>query len=100
MAFEIKLSNLLKLNYVLCLNIFDSIGYSISAMETWNLENLVDTGTTKKYTKKYHTEKRIRKDFRRCGDCDGCRAENCGKCSACLDMPKYGGPGKINMACT
>ena len=34
-----------------------------------------------------------------CGDCTGCRAKNCEKCPACLDMPKYGGPGNMHQAC-
>lgn len=26
--------------------------------------------------------------------CDGCKKDNCGKCKFCLDMPRFGGPGK------
>ena len=35
----------------------------------------------------------------RCGDCDGCRAANCGSCPHCRDMIKFGGPGKMKQAC-
>ena len=28
---------------------------------------------------------------RRCGECEGCNREDCGKCSACKDKPKFGG---------
>ena len=36
----------------------------------------------------------------RCGDCTGCqRADDCKECPACLDKPKYGGPGKVNRVC-
>ena len=30
----------------------------------------------------------------RCGQCDGCKAPSCGKCIYCLDMPRFGGPGR------
>ncbi|XP_065890927.1 uncharacterized protein [Dysidea avara] len=40
-----------------------------------------------------------RKRSRRCGDCVGCKSENCEKCSACLDMTKYGGSGKKKQCC-
>ena len=32
---------------------------------------------------------------RRCGECEGCNREDCGKCVTCLDKPKFG--GKINV---
>ena len=41
----------------------------------------------------------LHKKRRRCGDCTGCRAANCEKCPACLDMRKYGGPGTLRSAC-
>ena len=28
---------------------------------------------------------------RRCGECEGCNREDCGKCSACKDKPRFGG---------
>ena len=28
---------------------------------------------------------------RRCGECEGCNREDCGKCVTCLDKPKFGG---------
>jgi hypothetical protein len=36
----------------------------------------------------------------RCGVCQGCLKENCGKCFCCLDMTKYGGPNKLRKACS
>jgi hypothetical protein len=35
----------------------------------------------------------------RCGQCPGCLASNCGKCRRCLDMPAFGGRGKLKQAC-
>jgi hypothetical protein len=35
----------------------------------------------------------------RCGVCVGCRAGNCGKCSCCLDMPRFGGTGGRRQPC-
>ena len=32
---------------------------------------------------------------RRCGECEGCNREDCGKCVTCLDKPKFGGKSKI-----
>ena len=32
---------------------------------------------------------------RRCGECEGCNREDCGKCVTCLDKPKFGGTSKI-----
>ena len=37
---------------------------------------------------------------RRCGECEGCNREDCGKCSACVDKPKFGGRGaKKQVSC-
>jgi len=36
---------------------------------------------------------------RRCGGCAGCLTPDCGKCSYCLDNPKFGGPGTQRQAC-
>lgn len=36
---------------------------------------------------------------KRCGTCDGCKTQDCGKCSYCRDMVKFGGPGKKKQAC-
>lgn len=36
----------------------------------------------------------------RYGTCDGCQMQDCGKCSHCRDMIKFGGPGKKKQACT
>ena len=35
----------------------------------------------------------------RCGNCEGCRAQECGECKPCLDMPKRGGTGKLCKRC-
>ena len=35
----------------------------------------------------------------RCGKCMKCLTANCGKCDHCLDMPSYGGNGKLKQAC-
>ena len=35
----------------------------------------------------------------RCGTCSGCTAVNCKICTFCLDMKKYGGPGKMKQCC-
>ena len=35
----------------------------------------------------------------RCGQCEACLANDCGTCAYCLDMVKYGGPGKKKKAC-
>ena len=31
--------------------------------------------------------------------CKGCVRPDCGKCNACLDRPKFGGPGRLKQAC-
>ncbi|XP_076321290.1 histone lysine N-methyltransferase trithorax isoform X2 [Tachypleus tridentatus] len=35
----------------------------------------------------------------RCRECQGCLAEDCGKCVYCLDKKKFGGPNVIKQAC-
>ena len=35
----------------------------------------------------------------RCGACEGCTADECGTCKYCLDMPKRGGPNKLQLPC-
>jgi len=34
-----------------------------------------------------------------CGECQGCVRPNCGECSNCRDMPRYGGQGVYNAKC-
>ena len=34
------------------------------------------------------------KRVRRCGECLGCTATDCGGCINCKDMKKFGGPGR------
>ena len=36
---------------------------------------------------------------KRCGECDGCKAPECGLCGMCLDMPKRGGKGTKKQPC-
>mmetsp|Transcript_18537 Transcript_18537/g.58583 ORF Transcript_18537/g.58583 Transcript_18537/m.58583 type:complete len:341 (-) Transcript_18537:902-1924(-) len=36
----------------------------------------------------------------RCGTCAACLRPDCGKCTNCLDKPKFGGPGIKKQACT
>ncbi len=36
---------------------------------------------------------------KRCGECFGCKAEDCRECKFCVDKPKYGGPGKLKQVC-
>ena len=31
---------------------------------------------------------------KRCGQCEACVRDDCGKCNNCLDEKKFGGPGK------
>ena len=35
----------------------------------------------------------------KCGTCDNCLREDCGECSMCLDMVKFGGPGTKRQRC-
>jgi len=46
-------------------------------------------------------KKKKRKVVRRirCGECDPCLAQNCGKCRFCLDMLIFGGRNKLRQAC-
>ena len=36
---------------------------------------------------------------KRCGECAGCTSPECGSCRFCLDMTKFGGPGKKKKPC-
>lgn len=44
--------------------------------------------------KKSHAPKR-----QRCGVCEACQLPDCGKCSHCKDMVKFGGSGRAKQAC-
>lgn len=35
----------------------------------------------------------------RCKVCEACQRQDCGECSFCLDMVKFGGPGKAKQTC-
>jgi len=35
----------------------------------------------------------------RCGKCDECLVGDCGRCTSCLDKPRFGGPGSRKQAC-
>ena len=39
------------------------------------------------------------KKWKRCGDCSGCMATDCGLCKFCYDKPKFGGEGKKKQSC-
>lgn len=36
---------------------------------------------------------------KRCGVCEGCQSPDCGECSHCKDMLKFGGSGRSKQAC-
>ena len=36
----------------------------------------------------------------RCHKCDACLRQDCRKCNNCLDMPRYGGSGKLRQGCS
>lgn len=40
-----------------------------------------------------------RNSFRRCKKCEACQRSDCGECSFCLDMVKFGGPGRAKQTC-
>lgn len=35
----------------------------------------------------------------RCGVCEACQSPDCGECTFCKDMCKFGGPGKMKQSC-
>lgn len=37
--------------------------------------------------------------FFRCKKCEACQRSDCGECSFCLDMVKFGGPGRAKQTC-
>jgi len=37
--------------------------------------------------------------FKACAKCSGCRNTNCGECTYCEDMPRFGGPGVMKQKC-
>ena len=50
--------------------------------------------------RKYSTKVAIGERKRgRCGSCSACTRDDCGQCRYCLDMVKFGGPGKKRQAC-
>ena len=36
---------------------------------------------------------------KRCGECDGCKSQNCGLCIYCKDSKKFGGTDKMKQVC-
>ena len=44
-------------------------------------------------------KKKSVKSKKKCGQCDNCKRVNCGSCIHCLDMPRFGGNGKMKQAC-
>ena len=41
----------------------------------------------------------FREKKRRCGQCEGCKKEDCAVCKFCLDKPKFGGPSTLRQRC-
>lgn len=41
----------------------------------------------------------VGKKRKRCGECTGCVAVDCGSCKFCSDKPKFGGRGKKKKPC-
>ncbi|KAL3789146.1 hypothetical protein HJC23_012235 [Cyclotella cryptica] len=39
------------------------------------------------------------KRMMRCGECEACTRDDCGKCNFCKDKPKFGGPGRLKQTC-
>jgi hypothetical protein len=66
----------------------DDDDYTPKEREKPQVQRSSSTTTTKKYKRKH-----------RCGECVGCLANECRKCRFCLDMPKYGGSGRLRQAC-
>lgn len=62
--------------------------YTPQERERPHIQRSSSNTTTKKYKRKH-----------RCGNCVGCLASECKKCRFCLDMPKYGGTGRLRQAC-
>lgn len=50
-------------------------------------KNIVSTSTNSRQRRK------------RCKQCYACKQTNCGKCSFCIDMVKFGGAGRIKQSC-
>ena len=59
------------------------------------MDFLKRSSSTTTTPKKKDTWKRLN----RCENCAGCLIRNCGRCVSCLDMPMYGGEGKLKTAC-
>uniref|UniRef100_F6XUV4 DNA (cytosine-5)-methyltransferase 1 n=1 Tax=Ciona intestinalis TaxID=7719 RepID=F6XUV4_CIOIN len=45
------------------------------------------------------TGNKIRRRSNRCGVCEACLKPECGKCTSCKDMVKFGGGGKLKQTC-
>ena len=76
--------------------------YEDNDTEELNLEELNDpTCVTLDRTKCPSTMAQTNRAPRRtaCGKCKRCLRKNCGQCRQCRDMPRYGGPGKLNERC-
>merc|ERR1719412_555829 len=79
-----------------------------------SLKSKVSKTITEKYSDKREVQKERKKNrtdyvyggsskakkVRRCGECEGCTRDDCGKCIGCLDKPKFGGKNTRKQACT
>ena len=53
----------------------------------------------KKHRSYIYGTKGLSSKSRRCGECEGCTRDDCGECLACIDKPRFGGPGLRKQAC-
>ena len=60
-------------------------------------ESIIKTNQTT-YNKIYH-KSNINKRLLRCRICEGCLAEDCGRCKNCKDKPRFGGNGIRKKCC-
>lgn len=65
-------------------------------------ENQENEGSGKKKERKtgyVYGARSTASKVRRCGECEGCMRDDCGKCASCMDKPRFGGKGTKKRAC-